>query len=37
MASARTAGAYWNVIGNESVLFAVFFSPGTGSIVASTV
>ena len=28
---------YWKVIGNESVLFAVFFSPGTGSTFASTV
>ena len=29
--------AYWNVTGNVSVLFALFFSPGTGAIVAVTV
>jgi hypothetical protein len=30
-------GAYWNVTGKDRVLFAVFFSPGTGATVAVTV
>ena len=32
-----TARGYWNVTGNESELLLVFFSPGTFSMVATTV
>ena len=35
--AAAQAAVYWKVTGNVSVLFAVFFSPGTFAIVAVTV
>jgi hypothetical protein len=36
-AAAALRRSYWKVTGNDIVLFAMCFSPGTGSTVATTV